>query len=100
MQIDEKLLSKLEKLSALQIEEEKRSEVICQLSEIVDFVEKLNELDLSSSEVTISTIEGGAPFRSDDIRSDDINSSSVVETVLNHAPKSNEHFFIVPKIIE
>ncbi|EAI2977338.1 Asp-tRNA(Asn)/Glu-tRNA(Gln) amidotransferase subunit GatC [Campylobacter jejuni] len=95
MQIDEKLLSKLEKLSALQIEEEKRSEVICQLSEIVDFVEKLNELDLSSSEVTISTIEGGTPFRSDDI-----NSSSVVETVLNHAPKSNEHFFIVPKIIE
>ncbi|EOI5270806.1 TPA: Asp-tRNA(Asn)/Glu-tRNA(Gln) amidotransferase subunit GatC [Campylobacter coli] len=95
MQIDEKLLSKLEKLSALQIEEEKRSEVICQLSEIVDFVEKLNELDLTSSEVTISTIEGGTPFRSDDI-----NSSSVVETVLNHAPKSNEHFFIVPKIIE
>lgn len=57
MQIDEKLLSKLEKLSALQIEEEKRSEVICELSEIVNFVEKLNELDLSSSEVTISTIK-------------------------------------------
>ncbi|EPS5758848.1 Asp-tRNA(Asn)/Glu-tRNA(Gln) amidotransferase subunit GatC, partial [Campylobacter coli] len=64
MQIDEKLLSKLEKLSALQIEEEKRSEVICELSEIVNFVEKLNELDLSSSEVAISTIKGGAPFRS------------------------------------
>ncbi|EAH4827776.1 Asp-tRNA(Asn)/Glu-tRNA(Gln) amidotransferase subunit GatC [Campylobacter coli] len=95
MQIDEKLLSKLEKLSALQIEEEKRSEVICELSEIVNFVEKLNELDLSSSEVTISTIKGGAPFRSDSV-----NSSNVVETVLNHALKSNDHFFIVPKIIE
>ncbi|EAJ2850164.1 Asp-tRNA(Asn)/Glu-tRNA(Gln) amidotransferase subunit GatC [Campylobacter coli] len=95
MQIDEKLLSKLEKLSALQIEEEKRSEVICELSEIVNFVEKLNELDLSSSEVAISIIKGGAPFRSDSV-----NSSNVVETVLNHAPKSNDHFFIVPKIIE
>lgn len=95
MQIDEKLLSKLEKLSALQIEEEKRSEVIRELSEIVNFVEKLNELDLSSSEVTISTIKGRTPFRSDSV-----NSSSVVETVLNHAPKSNDHFFIVPKIIE
>ncbi|ENU2685528.1 Asp-tRNA(Asn)/Glu-tRNA(Gln) amidotransferase subunit GatC, partial [Campylobacter coli] len=69
MQIDEKLLSKLEKLSALQIEEEKRSEVICELSEIVNFVEKLNELDLSSSEVAISTIKGGAPFRSDSVNS-------------------------------
>lgn len=95
MQIDEKLLSKLEKLSALQIKEEKRNEVIQELSEIVNFVDKLNELDLSSSEIAISTIKGGTPFRSDDA-----NNSDVIDGVLSHAPKSNDHFFIVPKIIE
>ncbi|ENL6553675.1 aspartyl/glutamyl-tRNA amidotransferase subunit C, partial [Campylobacter jejuni] len=51
MQIDEKLLSKLEKLSALQITKN-RNETIAQLSEIVNFVEKLNELDLDSQEIT------------------------------------------------
>lgn len=53
MQIDEKLLSKLEKLSALQITKN-RNETIVQLSEIVNFVEKLNELDLDSQEITVS----------------------------------------------
>ncbi|EOH5620152.1 Asp-tRNA(Asn)/Glu-tRNA(Gln) amidotransferase subunit GatC, partial [Campylobacter jejuni] len=61
MQIDEKLLSKLEKLSALQITKN-RNETIAQLSEIVNFVEKLNELDLDSQEITVSTIKGGAPL--------------------------------------
>ena len=49
MQIDDTLLNKLEKLSALQISDEKREEVKKQLSEIVSFVDILNELDLSSS---------------------------------------------------
>nr|MCW1600013.1 aspartyl/glutamyl-tRNA amidotransferase subunit C [Campylobacter jejuni] len=65
MQIDEKLLSKLEKLSALQITKN-RNETIAQLSEIVNFVEKLNELDLDSQEITVSTIKGGAPLRIDE----------------------------------
>lgn len=56
MQIDEKLLSKLEKLSALQITKN-RNETIAQLSEIVNFVAKLNELDLDSQEITVSTIK-------------------------------------------
>ncbi|WP_038816307.1 Asp-tRNA(Asn)/Glu-tRNA(Gln) amidotransferase subunit GatC [Campylobacter jejuni] len=94
MQIDEKLLSKLEKLSALQITEN-RNETIVQLSEIVNFVEKLNELDLDSQEIAVSTIKGGVPLRVDEIRN-----SQVVDQVLDCAPKKQEHFFIVPKIIE
>ncbi|HEF3547886.1 TPA: Asp-tRNA(Asn)/Glu-tRNA(Gln) amidotransferase subunit GatC [Campylobacter jejuni] len=94
MQIDEKLLSKLEKLSALQITKN-RNETIVQLSEIVNFVEKLNELDLDSQEITVSTIKGGAPLRIDEIRN-----SNVIDEVLDCAPKKQEHFFVAPKIIE
>ncbi|TWO77728.1 Asp-tRNA(Asn)/Glu-tRNA(Gln) amidotransferase subunit GatC [Campylobacter jejuni] len=94
MQIDEKLLSKLEKLSALQITKN-RNETIAQLSEIVNFVEKLNELDLDSQEITVSTIKGGAPLRIDEIRN-----SNVIDEVLDCASKKQEHFFVVPKIIE
>lgn len=94
MQIDEKLLSKLEKLSALRITEN-RNETIMQLSEIVNFVEKLNELDLNSEEITVNTIKGGTPLRVDGIKNSD-----VIEQVLDCAPKKQEHFFVVPKIIE
>lgn len=94
MQIDEKLLRKLEKLSALRITEN-RNETIVQLSEIVNFVEKLNELDLNSEEITVNTIKGGTPLRVDGTKNSD-----VIEQVLECAPKKQEHFFVVPKIIE
>ncbi|TQR33095.1 Asp-tRNA(Asn)/Glu-tRNA(Gln) amidotransferase GatCAB subunit C [Campylobacter sp. MIT 99-7217] len=95
MQIDKDLLHKLEKLSALHITQDKESEVLEQLNEIVQFVEKLNELDLKDMEVMVNASSGGTPFRSDEAVQKDI-----IESVLKHAPKAQDHFFIVPKIIE
>ncbi|MDR0666607.1 MAG: Asp-tRNA(Asn)/Glu-tRNA(Gln) amidotransferase subunit GatC [Campylobacteraceae bacterium] len=96
MNIDNKLLSKLETLSSLKIEENKRESIINQLSEIVNFVENLNELDLGFWEATFTTVEGGTPFREDVPKSDE----STVKTIIKYAPKAQDGFFIVPKIIE
>ena len=96
MHIDDTLLQKLEKLSSLKISDEKREGVINQLSEIVSFVENLNELNLDDEEATFTTLAGGTPFR-EDIPS--VN-SSIVKTILEHAPQSENGFFVVPKIIE
>ncbi|MGH2327178.1 Asp-tRNA(Asn)/Glu-tRNA(Gln) amidotransferase subunit GatC [Campylobacter taeniopygiae] len=95
MQINEELLTKLEKLSVLKIAEDKRSKLVQELEEIVNFVEKLNELDLSSSEITVSTLRGGTPLRVDQIENKDI-----IKDVLVYSPKKDENFFVVPKIIE
>ena len=94
--IDDTLLQKLEKLSNLEIKEEKRVSTISEISKIVDFVENLSELDLNDKDASFSTIEGGTPFR-EDVPS---NSPEIVRTILEHAPKSSDGFFIVPKIIE
>ena len=96
MQIDSKLLSKLEKLSALKIDDNKREEAISELSKIVGFVEILNELDLSKEKATFTTLEGGTPFR-EDVAS--IN-EEIIDTILKNAPKSENRYFVVPKIIE
>ena len=96
MHIDDTLLQKLEKLSSLKISDEKREGVINQLSEIVSFVENLNELNLDGEKATFTTLAGGIPFR-EDIPS--VN-SSIVKTILEHAPQSENGFFVVPKIIE
>lgn len=96
MKIDDALLSKLEKLSSLRISEEKREGVIQQLSEIVAFVENLNELNLENEEASFTTLQGGTPFREDVPNSH----FTVVETILAHAPQSEDGFFVVPKIIE
>lgn len=96
MQIDNDLLKKLEKLSSLKISDEKREGVIHQLSEIVSFVENLNELNLEGEEATFTTLAGGTPLR-EDIPS--VN-HQIIKTILNHAPQSEGNFFVVPKIIE
>jgi aspartyl-tRNA(Asn)/glutamyl-tRNA(Gln) amidotransferase subunit C len=94
--IDDKLLTKLEKLSSLKIEDDKRESTIQEISKIVDFVENLNQLDLNDKDASFSTIEGGTPFR-EDIPSND---PKIVKRILDHAPKAQDGFFIVPKIIE
>ena len=95
-QLDDKLLQKLEKLSYLHIKEEKRASTISEISKIVDFVENLSELDLSDKDASFSTIEDGTPFR-EDVPS---NNPKIIKTILEHAPKSSDGFFVVPKIIE
>lgn len=95
MQIDDQLLNKLEKLSSLKINEEKRNEIKKQLSEIVNFVEVLNELDLTKDEAVVSMVSGGTLLR------DDISSKSeVIYEILKNSPQRDGKFFIVPKIIE
>ncbi|MDR2080775.1 MAG: Asp-tRNA(Asn)/Glu-tRNA(Gln) amidotransferase subunit GatC [Campylobacteraceae bacterium] len=96
MNIDGKLLSKLETLSSLKVEGGKREEIINQLSEIVNFVENLNELDLGAYEATFTTVEGGTPFREDTPKNDE----DTIKTIIKYAPKTQDGFFIVPKIIE
>ena len=96
MKVDLELLTKLEKLSYLNIADEKREEVVEQLSEILEYVENLKELDTTELESYFSTLTGGTPLREDQ----PVSSKEISQTVLAHAPQAEDDFFIVPAIIE
>jgi len=96
MQIDDALLTKLEKLSYLEIAEDKREVVIEQLSKIVSFVDNLSELDTTDLNPTFGMTDKGTRLREDIPKS----SPEVSESILSNAPVSEDNFFIVPKIIE
>ena len=96
MKVDVKTLEKLEKLSQIEIKSEKKDKMIDNLSEIVSFVENLNELDLSDKDASFTTLEGGTPFREDEPSQN----SEVIDIILQNAPKKEDSFFVVPKIIE
>lgn len=95
MKITDEMLGKLEKLSALSVPADKREEFKGQLSQIVGFVEILDELDLAGLEAEVSTIKANGPLRADEARE-----SEVIKDILKHAPKANGNFFEVPKIID
>ena len=96
MQIDDALLTKLEKLSYLEIAKDKREEMISQLSEIVSFVDNLSELDTTDMDPVFAMTTKGTRLREDTPSS----SKEVSESILRNAPLSEDNFFIVPKIIE
>jgi len=96
LKVDIQTLEKLEKLSMVEIKDEEKKNMIKNLSEIVDFVENLNELDLKNSDASFAMIKGGTPFRDDKAY---VN-NEVIEIILQNAPKKESGFFVVPKIIE
>jgi len=96
VQLDLKILEKLEKLSHLRIDESKREEILHQLNEIVSYVENLNELDTEGLDASFSTLEGGTPMRDDS----PVVNPEVARTILKNAPESEDDFFTVPAIIE
>jgi len=96
MQVDDALLSRLEKLSFLKVSEDKRQEMIEQLSEIVSFVDNLSELDTTGIDDKFAMNNNATPLREDTPNP----STDVNDAILSNAPRSADHFFIVPKIIE
>ncbi|WP_456381616.1 Asp-tRNA(Asn)/Glu-tRNA(Gln) amidotransferase subunit GatC [Hydrogenimonas sp.] len=96
MKFDDTMLQKLEKLSMLKIEEERRKEMMEELEKIVGFVEILGELDTENLDPSFSTLEGGTPMR-EDLPDED---PEIRTIILQNAPRTKENYFVVPIIIE
>lgn len=96
MQVDESLLAKLEKLSFLKVSDNKREEIIGQLSEIMNFVDNLSELDTDGVDEHFA-MNDSSTFTRVDVASCNEN---INQSILKNAPLSGDNFFIVPKIIE
>lgn len=96
MQIDNTVLTKLEKLSHLKIDDSKKEEIMEQLSGILTYIDNLNELDTDVLDASFSTLDGGTPLREDRPRE----ANDIAKDILSHAPQARDDFFIVPAIIE
>ncbi|MCI5632458.1 Asp-tRNA(Asn)/Glu-tRNA(Gln) amidotransferase subunit GatC [Helicobacter sp.] len=96
MTIDVALLNRLTKLGGITLEEEKLEETKSHLSEIVDFVENINKLDLDGIPASFNPLDSKLPMREDIVES----KPQIAKDILKNAPSAEDNFFIVPKIIE
>lgn len=96
MNVDNDLLKKLEKLSHLEISEDKREETITQLQNVLSFVENISEIDTDDEDTKFMMGDAATSLREDTPAS----STTIADAILSNAPKSAEHSFVVPKIIE
>jgi aspartyl-tRNA(Asn)/glutamyl-tRNA(Gln) amidotransferase subunit C len=94
MEVNDALIDKLAHLSRLEFDEQEKEEIKKDLRKMIGFVEKLNELDLEKVEPLI--------HMSDEVnvlREDEVKGSVSREEALKNAPKHDEQFFKVPKVI-
>jgi aspartyl-tRNA(Asn)/glutamyl-tRNA(Gln) amidotransferase subunit C len=82
------------KLAKLSFEEEEKQTFTDQFNQILQFVEKLNELDTQDIPPTYHVLEVKNIMRADEVKE-----SLDREKVLQNAPKRKTDFFSVPKVI-
>lgn len=94
MSVTRKDVEYIAQLARLRFKEEELENFTHQLNEILNYVEKLNELDTTNVEPLNHPIENVNVFRNDELRP-----SVQTEAALKNAPDRTDEFFKVPKVI-
>ncbi|PKL36203.1 MAG: Asp-tRNA(Asn)/Glu-tRNA(Gln) amidotransferase GatCAB subunit C [Spirochaetae bacterium HGW-Spirochaetae-1] len=95
MKIDKDQITKVSRLARLELTEEEKLEFSRQLSDIIEYVEKIKELDTASIEPADHIVELKNVFRSDTV-----GPSLPVSELEKIAPSFENGHIVVPKIIE
>ncbi|RMF94067.1 MAG: Asp-tRNA(Asn)/Glu-tRNA(Gln) amidotransferase subunit GatC [Nitrospinota bacterium] len=93
--IDREAVEHVATLARLALSEEEMEKFTHQLSDILTYVNKLNELDTSNVEPTSHVLTIQNVFREDQVRP-----SIPITEALANAPEAAHRYFKVPKIIE
>ena len=95
MKIDQTLISRLEHLARLELSEEEKQDIQTDLNNILQMVEKMNELDTDHVKPLIYVNEQQNIWREDEVKN-----QVDRKDALKNAPDKNDEFFKVPKMIK
>lgn len=94
MDIDDKTIDHIAKLSRLKFNESEKADIKGDLERILDLVNKLNEVDTKGVEPLIHMTEAVNVLREDEVKT-----TITKEEALRNAPQKDSDYFKVPKVI-
>lgn len=95
MSIDIETARKVAHLARIKVEEDRLPALAQEFSNILEFIEQLNEVDVDEVEPMVSV----TPMRLKR-REDVVTDGGYQDKVLANAPDAREGFFAVPKVVE
>ena len=95
MSIDKDTVKHISKLARISLDEKKVSSLSKDLSSIMKFIEKLNELNTDRTIPLTSIINASLKTRNDEVKD-----GKIRDQILKNSPEKNEEFFVVPKVVE
>lgn len=95
MKIDKDVITRVSNLARLELTEDEKAEFSRQLTDIINYVEKINELNTENVEPADHIADLTNVFREDSVKK-----SIDTEKIESLAPEFDKGFIVVPKIIE
>ena len=95
MALDQETVRRIAYLARIQVPEDALNGLAGELSNILGWIEQLNEVDTEGVEPMTSVVAMDAPKREDKI-----NDGNYPDRVLANAPEADDGYFAVPKVVE
>jgi aspartyl-tRNA(Asn)/glutamyl-tRNA(Gln) amidotransferase subunit C len=99
MAIDKETVRKTARLARIAEAEERLEPLAKELSGILQWIEQLNEVEVAGVEPMTSTVAMRLPLREDALASGPTGGGQP-DNVVKNAPRTEDHFFVVPKVVE
>ncbi|MED5436838.1 MAG: Asp-tRNA(Asn)/Glu-tRNA(Gln) amidotransferase subunit GatC [Pseudomonadota bacterium] len=97
MSIDNKIVEKIAKLSRISLEDNEVNGLSLELSQILDWVEQLSEINTDDISPIYSSFDDADNIN---LREDRVSDGGYRDKVISNAPMSEDGFFLVPKVVD
>lgn len=95
MQVDEATVRRIARLARIKITDEEAQSLQGELSGILNWVEQLDEVNTEGVEPMTRVVAMKLKKRQDGVTDGEI-----ADAVVQNAPMTEDHFFVVPKVVE
>jgi aspartyl-tRNA(Asn)/glutamyl-tRNA(Gln) amidotransferase subunit C len=95
MSVDNATVRRIAHLARIAVTDDEVDHLRGELNAILDFVEQLSEVDVAG----VAPMTSVMPMRMKQ-RRDVVNDGDIADDVLANAPVAENHFFLVPKVVE
>ena len=95
MQVDEATVRRIARLARIKVTDAEAKGLEKELSGILDWVKQLDEVDTSGVEPMTRIVPAALKQRKDVVTD-----GEMADAVTQNAPQTEDHFFVVPKVVE
>lgn len=99
MAVDRDSVRKVARLARIAVAEDRLEPLAAELNGILKWIEQLNEVDIAGAAPMTSAVDVKLPMREDALQGGPTGGGQPENIVMN-APRTEDHFFVVPKVVE
>lgn len=95
MAVSKKDVEYVAELARIELTEEEKEGLLVDLNNVLNYMEKLNELNTDDTDIIVNPY-----YIENKFREDEVEESMNIEDVMNNAPERLEEYITVPNVIE